>query len=114
MTRLSLTQRGERRVLHAQDHAPDIRVCAAVSALTDALDIFLHNAPGVYLEAEALGSGEMYLSFWGGGERVQGAWEMAGLGLLAVARAAPEAVEVQVDLPGLQTAQRGDGRTVEA
>ena len=67
MTRLSLTQRGERRVLHAQDHAPDIRVCAAVSALTDALDIFLHNAPGVYLEAEALGSGEMYLSFWGGG-----------------------------------------------
>ena len=101
MIRVNYLREGDTHKLSVQGHAGwsqhgnDI-VCAGVSAISFALMGYLHNAGSDIAEAQA-DSGNLYVECSGD---VAGAFDMAMVGYLQIARKYPQCVDVYIAAHG--------------
>ena len=95
MIRLTLRRAGEGRDVSARGHARgDAALCAAVSGLLGALERWLRTCPGAEVSALRLEPGRARF-LWRGGAGSDAVFELVRLGLLGLAAAEPEKIEVE-------------------
>lgn len=103
MIRVNYLREGDTHKLSVQGHAGwsqhgDDIVCAGVSSISFALLGYLHHAKSDIAEAQA-DSGNLRIEC-SGGELVAGAFDMAMVGYLQIAKKYPQCVDVYIAAQG--------------